>query len=433
MYFDRRLWALTKGVRGRVALGVLARLALLGWLLALLFQGAAMDALIEPAALVAAVMLARGGLEYLRAMLAHHTAALVQVNLRKTIYDQVVALGPAHFGRERTGDVVLSMVEGVEQLETYFGQYLPQLFVAALTPILIFAFLAWLDLPIATILLVAALATLIAPAAWHRMDSRNSIERQKAYGAFGAEFLDSLQGLVTLKAFGQSGARAQLLAKKAHDLFQTTMWVLGTNTLARGITDAGIAIGATVALGWGAFRVVEGTMPLSTLLIILMLGVEVFRPLRELRSLLHQGMVGLSAAQGIFDILGAKPAIADAAAPGTERLEPSVTFDDVVFGYPGGRRQALRGLSFTVRAGERVGIVHDLETSSAPLRSARRRDPRGRQGSARNLLARSARADRRGQPGQLPVPWHHRRQSAHGPPRGDASPARRGRTRGQRP
>ena len=367
MYFDRRLWALTKGVRGRVALGVLvgvlaaavgvARLGLLAWLLALVFQGASLDALAEPAALVAAVMLARGALEYLRAMLAHHTAALVQVNLRRKIYDQVVALGPAHFGRERTGDVVLSMVEGVEQLETYFGQYLPQLFVAVLTPILIFVFLAWLDLPIAAVLLVAALVTLVAPAAWHKMDSRNSIERQKAYGAFGAEFLDSLQGLVTLKAFGQSGARAQLLAKKARDLFQTTMWVLGTNTLARGITDAGIAIGATAALGWGAFRVVEGTMPLSTLLIILMLGVEVFRPLRELRSLLHQGMVGLSAAQGIFDILGAQPAIVDAAAMRTEKLEPSVAFDHVVFGYPGGRRQALRGLSFTVRAGERVGIV----------------------------------------------------------------------------
>src|SRR5207302_1283517 len=81
------------------------------------------------------------------------------------------------------------------------------------------------------------------------------------------------------------------------ELFRSTMWVLGTNTLARGITDTGIALGAAVALGWGAYRVRTGEMELSVLLVILMLGVEVFRPLRELRILLHQGMMGLSAAQ----------------------------------------------------------------------------------------------------------------------------------------
>src|SRR5262249_58999977 len=111
----------------------------------------------------------------------------------------------------RTGDVVLSMVEGIQQLQTYFGQYLPQLVVAALTPLLIFAFVAFVDLPIALTMLVAALVTLVAPAAWHRHDSRRSRARQQAYAAFGAEYLDAIQGLGTLKAFGQSQARAALL------------------------------------------------------------------------------------------------------------------------------------------------------------------------------------------------------------------------------
>src|SRR5262249_17845297 len=167
------------------------------------------------------------------------------------------------------------------------------------TPFLIFACVAVIDLPIALVLLVAALMTLVAPAAWHRLDSRNSRARHDAYAAFGAEFLDSVQGLGTLKAFGQSGARAKLLADKGHALFRRTMGVLGTNTLARGITDTGIALGAAVALGWGAYRVRAGEMELGALLIILMLGVEVFRPLRELRIALHQGMLGVSAAQGI--------------------------------------------------------------------------------------------------------------------------------------
>src|SRR2546422_1219829 len=100
-------------------------------------------------------------------------------------------------------------------------------------------------------------------------------------------------------------------------------------------------------------------MDLSVLLVILMLGVEVFRPLRDLRVLLHQGMLGLSAAQGIFSILDAQPAVRDGAAPpvGRRRLVPTVEFDRVTFAYPGGRHPAHEGLSFTVGAGERVGIV----------------------------------------------------------------------------
>ncbi|MGH7331574.1 MAG: ABC transporter ATP-binding protein [Candidatus Rokuibacteriota bacterium] len=369
MYLDRRLWGFTRGVRTRIAATVgvglfqvaagIARLALLGWLLGRVFAGDSLATLAGPIALTAVVILARGTLEYGRTLMAHRTAALVQARLRQNLYDRVVALGPAHFTQARTGDVILSLVEGVQQLEVYFGQYLPQLAVAALTPILIFAFVAFLDLRIALVLLVAALVTLLAPALWHRKDAQASLARQKAYSAYAAEFLDSIQGLATLKAFGQSAARLKLLETRGWALFRSTMWVLGTNTLARGITDTGIAVGAAVALGWGAYRVRAGEMELTVLLVILMLGVEVFRPLRELRILLHQGMLGLSAAQGIFSIFDAHPTVRDSVRPlsGHPGLVPTVAFENVFFSYPGGRDPAHAGLSFAVGAGERVGIV----------------------------------------------------------------------------
>ena len=102
---------------------------------------------------------------------------------------------------------------------------------------LIFAFVAFLDLPVALTLFIAALTALAAPSLWHRFDSRKSLERQDSYALFASEFLDAVQGLATLKAFGQSRPRAELLAEKARDLFRTTMWVLATNSLSRGITD----------------------------------------------------------------------------------------------------------------------------------------------------------------------------------------------------
>ncbi|MCP5366175.1 MAG: thiol reductant ABC exporter subunit CydC [Hyphomicrobiales bacterium] len=369
MYFDRRLWAFTAGIRHRIAAAVavglvatgfaIARLALLGWLLGQVIAGRPLAELAWPAVAVAAVMAGRGGLEFLRTVIAHETGFAVQRRLSLRIYEQVVALGPAHFGGTRSGAVITAMVDGVRQLETYFGQYLPQLFVAALTPVVIFAFAAFLDPAVAGVMLAAALATLVAPMVFHRLDRDNALGRSKAYKAFAADFLDSIQGLGTLKAFGQSGPRIDLLADRAHALFRATMWVLATNALARGITDLGITLGAAAALALGAYRVTTGSMELGTLLILLMLGTEVFRPLRDLRALLHDGMIGQSAAMGIFEILDAEPLVNakaqpwDGPAPASSRIE----FDRVAFRYPGGEARAHDGLTFTVAEGERVGIV----------------------------------------------------------------------------
>ena len=369
MFFDVRLWQFTRGVRlriaGAVAMGVFAslvgigRLALLGWLLARVFAGDTFSELVVPFCLVAAVMVLRGWVEHTRAMIAHRTAAIVQLELRKRLYARVVALGPAHFGLERTGAVMISMVDGVEQLETYFGEYLPQLLISFITPIVVFVLLSWLDFPVAALMFAFAMFTLFAPASFQRWDSRSSMRRSKAYRGFAAEFLDAVQGLATLKAFGQSTARGRLLAERAREVFRSTMWVLATNALTRGLTDTGIAVGSAAVLAFGAWRVVDGQMGLDVLLVVLMMGIEVFRPQRDLRALLHNGMMGRAAADDIFSVLDARPKVEPPAAPVEldGPLAPVVEFDDVSFAYPGGRRTAHRALSFRIAAGERVGFV----------------------------------------------------------------------------
>ena len=371
MLVDRGLFAFTAGVRGRIAFAVvvgllaalvgIGRFAALGWLIAGVFAGEPFESLAGKFALVGAIMLLRGWLEYWRNMIAHRTAARVQVHLRERLFDKVTELGPAWFGLERTGTVLVSLVEGVEQLETWFGQFLPQLCVAALTPILVFAFLAFLDLPVALLLLAFALFTLLAPAAFTRWDRANSRRRQRAYSGFAAEFLDTLQGLATLKAFGQSGERGRRLADRAQEVFRTTMWVLAVNSLGRGITDVGLAVGAAAVLAYGAYRVDAGVMSIAELLVVLMMGIEVFRPQRDLRALLHQGLVGgMAAADGVLSLLAGRPIVEYPVADRSETgatVAPTVEFEAVRFTYPGARRPAHRGLDFRIEAGERVGFV----------------------------------------------------------------------------
>src|SRR5690554_6766535 len=367
MHFEPRLWIFTKGLRLRigwaVVIGLLAvgfgvlRVGLLGWLIGKVFAGEEARALLLPIALIALVMILRGVFEHWRVMLAHETAARVQKRLRRAIFDRIAELGPGAIGRQRSGAITSSLIDGVEQLETYFGQYLPQFLIALLTPLLIFAGMAFIDLPVAAVMLVFALIALFAPSLWHKRDAESSRELQKAYSAFAAEFLDAIQGLATLKAFGQSKTRAERLSVQARDLFERTMWVLGGNVLGRGITDTSIACGAAAALALGAWRVQSGALELTGLLIILMLGVEIFRPMRELRSVLHQGMVGMAAAQGIYRIFDEEPEVEDAPARPHAPLEPSITFETLRFRYPGTRRIIHEGLDFAVRPGERVGLV----------------------------------------------------------------------------
>ena len=369
MFFDTRLWQFTRGVRlriaGAVAMGVFAsligigRLALLGWLLARVFAGDTFAELGVPFVLVATVMVLRGWVEHVRAMFAHRTAAKVQLELRKRLCTKVVELGPAHFGLERTGAVLISMVDGVEQLETYFGEYLPQLLVSLVTPLIVFALLAFFDFPVAALMFGFAMLTLFAPALFQRWDARSSTRRSKAYREFAAEFLDAVQGLATLKAFGQSTARGRLLAERAHEVFRSTMWVLATNSLTRGLTDTGIAVGSAAVLGFGAWRVTQGQMSLDVLLVVLMMGIEVFRPQRDLRALLHTGMMGRAAADDIFTVLDARAKIEPPAVPVDldGPLAPVVEFDGTAFAYPGGRRTAHSELSFRIDPGERVGFV----------------------------------------------------------------------------
>jgi ATP-binding cassette subfamily C protein CydCD len=374
MYFNQKLWSLTEGVRLRIAASVgmglggsilgMSRLLMMGWLIGQVLNGAGLGDVWLAALTTLALMVIYAAWDYQRLMLAHNTAAVVQHTIRTRLFDQFVALGPSTFTHRRSGEVSSAAVEGVEQLEIYFGEFLPQLFVALLTPFVIFAVVAMLDVPVAFVLLIAALFTLMAPGLFHRWDTANSMRRAQAYSRFASEFLDALQGLVTLKVFGQSKARESRLARHAHELFQSTMWVLATNSLSRGITDIGIALGAAAALALSAYRVSQGLMEFETLIMVLLLGVEIFRPLRELRALLHDGMLAESAARQVFSVLESVPLVEDNGKMSADQLEASLSFDQVEFAYPDpdttdkpARAIVHRGLSFEIQAGERIGVV----------------------------------------------------------------------------
>src|SRR4051812_21793344 len=370
MYFDRRLFAMTRGLRLRIVLSALvglaalpvslARLALSGVVIASVIRGVPVQALLGTLGLIAVLIVLRALLQYWKDDVANRTAAEMKIRLRSSLYAHVLELGPGPFDQRRTGEVLLALVEGVEMLETFFGQYLPQLLVAALTPLIVFAFMLLLDPPTACIFLVFALFTLVLPWVFHRWNESSAMFRRTAYGALGNDFLDGVQGLATLKIFGQSRAHGARLAERSRALYRSTMKVLAANIATSGVTMLGISAGAALALGWGAVRVQQGELPLQTLVIVLLLGVEVFRPLRELTALYHRGMIAMSATKAIYGLLDAPPEVCDPApdaAVADAAPRPEVRFEGVTFGYTGRWGAALADVSFTLGAGETLGVV----------------------------------------------------------------------------
>ncbi len=368
MYFDSRLWRLTEGLRAGMAGGIflgllalaagIARYVFLGQLLARVFEGAPWQDWLTPALCAAAMVLLRAGFDHWRTVQANRCSAEVQQALRGRLYDRIVSLGPAWFANQRTGGVMLTVVDGVEQLQTFFGQYLPQVAIAAAAPFAIFAVIAFWDVPTALVFLAAALFALFGPMAVHMLDRRASLARTRSLNDFGEDFLDAVQGLPTLKSYGQGKAWGQRLAARARSLSDNTFWVLSVSLLTRGISDLGVALGAALALTLGAWRVAAGDMSVEALLIVLMAGTEIFRPLRDLRSVLHRGMLGQSAAVSIHALMDAQPLTPAPRAAGDApaRLAPTIEFDGVAFSYTP-ERPAHQGLTFRIAAGERVGVV----------------------------------------------------------------------------
>ncbi|MCY4436864.1 MAG: thiol reductant ABC exporter subunit CydC [Chloroflexi bacterium] len=374
-----RLASLTKGSRSRIALAALfglgavttgvARLSLSGTAVAMVFeQQPFMEILLILLGVLALPML-RIVFTMAQQFIAHETAAKMKVKLRTALYTHLLRLGPGFTQKQRTGEVVVKAVDSVEQLETFFGRYLPQLVVAGIAPVGILTFMTILDWQSALIYLLFAVLTYLAPTFFRRATYRASRGRWQANRELSADFIDAIQGLATLKIFGRSTEWGRMLADRARALSTQTMKVLGINIASGGVSMLFMSLGAATVLAWGAIRVDQGTLDLTPLMIVLFLGIEIFRPLRELNQLYHTGLLGTSSAIGMLSLLDEEPEVADAAdrdrtdgssattAVHDGPIEPRVDFERVAFTYERGDRPALQDVSFTVPAGTTLGIV----------------------------------------------------------------------------
>ncbi|HEU4493637.1 MAG TPA: thiol reductant ABC exporter subunit CydD [Rubrobacteraceae bacterium] len=301
----------------------------------------------------------RAGLVWAREVTAQRGAGRAKREVRERLLSHVFSLGPAYAAGERSGELATTVTEGVERLEPYFTRYLPQVALSALVPLLVAAYIIPRDLASAVLLVVSAPVIPLMMILVGSYAEEHTRRQWVSLSRLGAYFLDSLQGLTTLKVFGGVGAGEESLARASDEFRRRTLRVLRfaflSGLVLEFMTAAAIALVA-VTLG---VRLINGAIAFEQAFLVLLLAPEFYRPLRELGASRHAGMEGKAAAERIFEIL-------DTPAPvhaGTRRTSGhlsgalSVELSGVSFSYPARDIPALSGLDLTLPAGSRTAVV----------------------------------------------------------------------------
>jgi ABC-type multidrug transport system fused ATPase/permease subunit len=366
-----RLLRLVGAWRREVVLAVLLGLAitstyvgqglLVAYALARIFQGQPVSDIVS--LLVAALVLigVRAALIRARELAGVAAATAAKHELRQRLYRHLLQLGPGHLLRTRTGAVLTTLVDGVEALDRYVATFVPQLTITLVGAVAIVAVITTIDPVVGGVVLAGGVAVAFAPRLARRLLKRHSRNYWRQWRLLGSEYLDSIQGMSTLKALGASEAQGNSLYERSWGFYRASIGVTAVSNLSVGAVGLAESAGLALSLGVGALRFTAGAISITELLVLLLLTREAFRPLRDLQTAFHATYTAEAAAGGIFELLEATPDVTDT--PTERAIEPvadgppSVAFEGVSFAYRPGARPALTGFSLAVAPGETVAIV----------------------------------------------------------------------------
>ncbi len=300
----------------------------------------------------------RGVLVWLREVTAQQGAVRVKSALRQQLFTHLFALGPAYQKGEATGELVVTASEGIERLDAYVSRYLPQIALSVLVPFVIVAYIFPLDWISAALLLVTGpiipLLMIIIGSYAEKLVQGQWL----ALSRMSASFLDSIQGLPTLKLFGRSNAAGAKVERMSKAFGERTLKMLRVAFLSGAVLEfmTAAAIGV-VAVTLGV-RLIDGGISFESAFLVLLLTPEFYRPLRELGASRHAGMEGKVAAKRILEILET-PLPVPANSISNKRPVNSLTlrFANVSYTYPGNEQPALTNINLTLPAGTRTALV----------------------------------------------------------------------------
>ena len=310
------------------------------------------------------------------ARMGYLSSRAVKRTLRAAIYEKLLRLGASYNEQVKTSEIVQVAVEGVDQLETYFGAYLPQFFYAMLAPVTLFAVLCRVNLPASLVLLVCVPLIPVAIAAVQTWAKKLLSKYWGQYTALGDTFLENLQGLTTLKIYQADEAKNEEMNVQAEKFRRITMKVLTMQLNSITIMDLIAYGGAALGVIMAATQYRAGHVTLGGALLIILLAADFFIPMRQLGSFFHIAMNGMAASDKIFRLLDLpEPETGGAACP-----EGEIACRELRFSYEP-EREILHGLDLTFPVGSFTAIVGESGCGKSTISSILMGRSRGYGGS----------------------------------------------------
>ena len=322
-------------------------------LLAALYAGSMTRSKIVTTAVIAlAAVAVRYGCTVGASRMGYLSSKAVKKTLRGAIYDKLLCLGASYSEQVKTSEVVQVAVEGVDQLETYFGAYLPQFFYAMLAPLTLFVVLCFVSVPAAVVLLVCVPLIPVAIAAVQTWAKKLLSKYWGQYTALGDTFLENLQGLTTLKIYQADAFKNDEMNVEAEKFRKITMKVLTMQLNSITIMDLIAYGGAALGVIMAATQLRAGKIDLAGALLIILLAADFFIPMRQLGSFFHIAMNGMAASDKIFRLLDlSEPAHGSVSCPAGD-----IVCRGLHFSYEP-EREILHGVDLTIPQGKFVSLV----------------------------------------------------------------------------
>lgn len=320
------------------------------------------EMLLKTALTILAVILVRGVTNILSSRTSYLSSANVKQVLREDLYKKLLRLGISYNEKVATSEVVQLAVEGIEQLEIYFGSYLPQFFYSLLAPLLLFAILSFVNLKSALVLLVCVPLIPISIAAVQKIAKRLLGKYWDTYTSMGDSFLENIQGLTTLKIYEADGRKSAEMDVEAEKFRKITMRVLtmqlNSITLMDLIAYGGAAVGVIISVN----EFLKGNIGFAGTFAIIMLSAEFFIPLRLLGSFFHVAMNGMAASDKYFNVLDL-----DEPVQGLETARAqSIVLERVNFAYDA-ERQILKDINVEIPANSLIAFVGESGSGKSTI------------------------------------------------------------------
>lgn len=296
---------------------------------------------------LAVVVVVRSLMSLLNSKLSFEASKQVKARLRTMVYEKMMRLGSSYKEYFQTSEVVQITTEGVEQLEIYFGKYMPQFFYSMLAPVTLFVIVGTMSLKVAVVLLICVPLIPLSIVAVQKFAKKMLAKYWGTYTEMGDSFLECLQGLTTLKIYQADERYAKRMDEEAEKFRKVTMRVLIMQLNSISIMDLVAYGGAAVGIILSILEYQKGVIGLAQCFFIIMISAEFFLPLRLLGSFFHIAMNGNAAADKIFRLVDLEEDQGEKSAE-MEGESDEIAFSNVSFSYEA-EKKVLEGISF--RAG----------------------------------------------------------------------------------